>query len=361
MMKLIHFFLPAWLLLVLACESSEESPAPVPDSLRTEQALFACETSQAMDLTEASSSLFFSELIRFGSDFLYGGLGHLQVRSGYDGPVLWESSDHPGAHLLAYGQQRVFVYGTDGIDEWLASDSLVRRSDVGFWELLLTADGTLLGIPYAESWQVVAIDPLDFSTQPYLDAYPKSGCVTLSALHQGPQGDFWAIDCDGDLLQFRQGELVQRETASASAFWGEGDLSPAEDQVFFLNHEDQLLAITKSASSFYEVLQRVQGEWRSLLTVRNLEGDDPSERELALLQAELYEAVLGEDQLLISTSRGMHQLDLRAGADQSAEDVAYFVDPRLPYETIHHLYPAPDDTWYLLNSQKAVVRLTSCE
>ncbi|WP_421949058.1 hypothetical protein [Phaeodactylibacter xiamenensis] len=341
---------------LLSCE--KKNAIPLAEQVQVSRPLFGCDAYEAFDLTTLSSSLFFDEMAQFGPYFLYGGLSSLQIREGYSGPIVAEVGNHRATHFHSYND-RMFVYGTDGIYELLSNGNLVQRTSVGFWDLETTPEGLLIGVPFSDSWRIMAIDPVDFTFQPYLTEYPRGRCVTLGDLHFSADGSLWAVDCDNELLQFQNGALVSREIAGESDFWGEGDNYPLDDSIFFLDYQGRTIAVTKCGFLFYEILEYDGTQWTTLFRV-NYEDENLSEKASELLRGAPNEAVIKGQHLYVMTNRGIHEFDLESGYEDPMEAVLNIKDPGLAQDASYELFQDDQAEWYVLNTQKRVVRL-GCE
>lgn len=344
------------ILSLLSCE--KKNAVPLAEQVQISRPLFGCDAYEAFDLTTLSSSLFFDEMAQLGPYFLFGGLSSLQIREGYNGPVVAEVGNRWATNFHLY-HGRMLIYGTDGIYELLSNGTLELKTEVGFWDLETTPEGKLIGVPAGESWKIMAIDPSSFTFEPYLTEYDRGMCVTLGHLHFSTDGSLWAVDCDNELLQFQNGILVNREIAGESAFWGEGDNYPLDDSIFFLDYQGRTIAVTKGGILFYEILEYDGAQWTTLFKI-NYEDEDLSEKALELLRGTLHKAVIKGQYLYVMTNRGIHEFDLDSSYEDPMEAVLNIKDPGLAQHASYELFQDDQAEWYVLNTQKRVVRL-GCE
>lgn len=341
---------------LLSCE--KKNAIPWAEQVQISRSLFGCNVYETFDLTTLSSSLYFDEMAQFGPYFLYGGLSSLQIREGYNGPVVAEVGNRWATHFHLYND-RMLVYGTDGVYELLSNGNLVQRTSVGFWDLETTPDGLLIGVPFSDSWRIMAIDPVDFTFQPYLTEYPRGRCITLGHLHFSTDGSLWAVDCDNELLQFQNGILVNREIAGESAFWGEGDNYPLDDSIFFLEYQGRTIAVTKGGIIFFEILEYDGTQWTTLFRI-NYDDGNLSEKALELLRGTPHNTRVKGQYLYVMTNRGIHEFDLEGNYEDPMEAVLNKKDPGLAQDASYELFQDDQEEWYVLNTQKQVVRL-GCE
>ncbi len=344
-----------WILAALVLVSCEEEAIPTEEQVQVSRSLLGCDDYETFALAAQESSLFFDEMAQFGPFFLYGGLNDLQIRQGVDGPVVAQVANRYATHFHVH-DGRMLIYGTDGIYELLSNGTLELKTEVGFWDLETTPEGKLIGVPAGESWKVIAIDPSSFTFEPYLTEYERGMCVTLGHLHFSNDGSLWAVDCDSELLEFQNGDLVSREIAGESAFWGEGGSYPLDDSIFFLDYQGRTIVVTKGGTLFYEILEYDGADWAPLFRL-NYQSEGLSEKGLELLRGTPQAAVIEGQYLYVLTNRGVHEFDLEDGYNRPLEAVLNIDDPKLSQPAAYELFQDNQGVWYLMDTQKTVVRL----
>jgi hypothetical protein len=353
--KILLFFL-SFTLLAVACEKTDDDqpttdPGDVP-SFVFEDPVLGCGTYETVtpDLEE-NQALY--HVVPLGENLALG-TSDLLVVVDKSGAVLFEQE--LSVQQLTPYQSSVMVCADEGIYELTESLDLTLRTEVSCNDLKVTGTDQVIFASsdtpdYFNRINELVIGPDTVAA--FSDSYIIPGCPGLEKLTLVGQDEYWAVDCDGRVAQFMEGDYITTFDS------GNTPLLPgitSADQTFVVTYEEDVAVVSKNASNFYQLMKFKGADWELLKQiVFNTPG---SEVDTYMLLSTITDVAVVGNFLYVTTTqadcRGIHRFLIERDESLFPDQIRVIQDPNLPGQCVNRMYVAPNDDVYIITNQSEV-------
>jgi hypothetical protein len=352
----VLLFFVSFSLLAVACEKTDDDqptvdPNAVP-SFVFEDPVLGCGTYETIvPALEEGQALF--HVVPFGDHLALGTSDQLVVVD-KSGAVLFQQE--LSVQQLTPYQSSVFVCADEGIYELNEDLDLTSRTAVSCNDLKVTGMNQVIFASgdtpdFFNRINELVLGPDTVAA--FSDSYIIPGCPGLEKLTLVGQDEVWAVDCDGRVAQFMDGEYITTFDS------GNTPLLPGisfADQTFVVTYEEDVAVVAKNASSFYQLMKFKGADWELLKQiVFNTPG---SEVDTYMLLSSITDVAVVGNFLYVTTTlagcRGIHRFLIERDESLFPDQIRVIQDPNLPGQCVDRMYVAPNDDVYIITNQREV-------
>jgi hypothetical protein len=326
---------------------TEERP---PEFVKTDP-LFSCGSYEQIQLDEDRVIRW---AVPYNDLFLVGAFEWFLVIDS-DGSILLER-EWTVNRVQQYQSSLLICVSQRGIFELTEDLILSQRSGIDCDDLVVTdtEEVYFVGGSISEDFRTIKqLDTDQDTVYVYSDVNPSSGSPGLGKLLEVGDGEFWAVDEGGRLIQYLNGAFSQAFSFENAPILEELFF---DDQVYFSMYKNEVVVVVENGSSFYQILKYDGTDW--IVLKQFLFGEFASEKDIYMLLASVTDIEIIGNYLYVSTTlascRGIHRFFL--DTDQPLTDDQYdvFHDPMLPGQCVDWIYEASDGGIFIVTAEGTI-------
>ena len=278
--------------------------------------------------------------INFVHDFddylIYGGFENLVISDAITGEILL--NEPIGVNEFLEYNSKLMICSSDGIYELDNEMNLTKRSEIGCSDMLTYSDGKLLltlnsnnQLPFNIIYEWDDAQGL----VAYSNPHDAPGCINLGYLTEASNGDIWGLNCNAELLRFRNQEFLNyfsRDSMPLNSDYNEG--------IFFEPYGDDMIVVGKNGIGTYQVLKYQNDEWIVLFDISG--ANQNTDQDIEMIKPSIVETMIRNDKLYVATTvascRGIHVFDITKNELLSPDDYYVVKDPELEGQCINDIY-----------------------
>lgn len=344
MMKLQNSNLLAFGLFILAlpfflfgCKDDDvDPPESNTPSYILEESVFGCSSYQ---LVTPDVDFQINHVHDFGEFLIYGGFDNLMISDANSGEILL--NEPIGVNEFLEKNSKLMICSKEGIYELDLDMNLTKRSDIGCSDMLDYSDGTLLLTLNSTNQLPFNIIYEWDDTQgllAYSNPHQAPDCVNLGYLAEASNGDIWGLNCNAELLRFRNKEFLNYFSRDSIPL-----ISDYNDGIFIEPYGDDMIVVGKNGIGTYQVLKYQNNDWIVLFDISGTNSNN-TDQDIEMIKPSIVETMIRNDKLYVATTvascRGIHVFDITKNELLSPDDYYVVQDTELEGQCINDIFEA---------------------